>query len=71
MGRPTTVLIALAIWVLACFIALPQFIFFTTIVFETEGGGGDGSEEAAAVNRTVCISEWPDGPSNESYLELV
>ncbi|TRY80241.1 hypothetical protein TCAL_12372 [Tigriopus californicus] len=60
MGRPSTVLTALLIWIVSGIIALPQLLYFTTQNMSSE-----------TENRTVCFAIWPDGPTNESSFEFL
>ena len=41
MSRPTTILIAVAIWIVGMLIALPQLLYFTTQEFEGSFGVGN------------------------------
>ena len=41
MSRPTTILIAVAIWIVGMLIALPQLLYFTTQEFEGSFEVGD------------------------------
>ncbi|XP_054262659.1 tachykinin-like peptides receptor 99D [Macrosteles quadrilineatus] len=61
MGRRATLAIAIAIWIVASIFSIPQFIFFTTYVQEFPNGD----------QRIICYSEWPDGPTTESYQEYL
>ncbi|XP_066996206.2 tachykinin-like peptides receptor 99D [Anabrus simplex] len=61
MGRRTTLIVVVCIWMLGSTLSLPMIAFYTT----------DGMELAEGDVRIVCYSEWPDGPSPHSYYEYV
>lgn len=61
MGKRTTILIAVLIWISGIIISSPMLSFFTTYKHEMKGGG----------YRIVCYGEWPDGPTTESFQEYV
>ena len=58
MGRPMTILMAVLIWVVAMVIAVPQLLYFYTT----------GTLKTGTV---MCVSMWPDGPSDFWTMEFM
>lgn len=61
MGKRTTLGIAAAVWLLGIILSCPNIIFSTT--YRHVMADGD--------YRIICYMEWPDGPTNESMMEIV
>ncbi|XP_044743977.1 tachykinin-like peptides receptor 99D, partial [Chrysoperla carnea] len=61
MGRRTTLCIAVAIWIGSIALSCPNLLYFTTFEFKLDEHS----------SRIICYSEWPDGPTNLSYMEYV
>ena len=49
MSRPTTILIAVAIWIVGMLIALPQLLYFTTQQYEGSYGDVDSTRFATTL----------------------
>ncbi|XP_077288482.1 tachykinin-like peptides receptor 99D [Arctopsyche grandis] len=56
-GRRATLAVAALVWIVSAALGSPMLMFFNT--FEMEDA------------RTLCYSEWPDGPSNHSTGEFI
>ena len=59
MSRPTTILIAVAIWIVGMLIALPQLLYFTTQEFEGSFGIGDPMRQPFCDWKTDFINICP------------
>ena len=64
MSRPTTILIAVAIWIVGMLIALPQLLYFTTQEFEGSFGVGDPMRLPFCDWRTDFIKICPPADIN-------
>ncbi|XP_037942698.1 tachykinin-like peptides receptor 99D [Teleopsis dalmanni] len=60
MSKRCNLAIAAVIWIVSAIISCPMLLFFTT--------GETTSQDGI---RTVCYTEWPDGPTNHSELEYI
>ncbi|VVC27941.1 Neurokinin receptor,G protein-coupled receptor, rhodopsin-like,GPCR, rhodopsin-like, 7TM [Cinara cedri] len=61
LGRKTTLMIAVSIWVVGTILSIPNLIFFTTYTEQFPNGE----------QRVICYAEWPDGITTESFQEYV
>ncbi|XP_071512799.1 tachykinin-like peptides receptor 99D isoform X2 [Panulirus ornatus] len=61
MGRKTTILIVVCIWMSSTGVSMPNMLYFTTAALPLKDGG----------ERIVCYGAWPDGDSGNSYSEYI
>ncbi|KAL5284974.1 TACR2 family protein [Megaselia abdita] len=64
MGKRCTLTIAAGIWLFSIFLSIPMLSVFTTASLYP-------AIDHVPVERTVCYGKWPDGDTNNSYMENV